>query len=220
MKLKRNYSKKLIKIALLKSKIYSSYFLEDGMFQSLNLEKALKTFRTIFSVIRSFHLKRKTILFLGFPENLERFVNSKTQHIALSAAERLHSLHKRPSNPVYSSFYNTAKLVKVSLVVCYNEKNQIHRRFFVNTERAKVPLIYIGFDSEKFFSQICLYTLCFYSDKNMKSLYFLNNICFMSLTKILSITPPKPQVYPRFRKNKKYRKRYNKKKKFYHKKKN
>jgi|GEM_PF-5231371 len=217
MKLKTNYSKKLLKIALLKSKLYSSPFLEDLKVQNLNLERSLKVLRTIFTVVRSFHLKRKTILFLGLPEHLEGLVNTKTQHIAINAIEYSSSNidNSNLSNSVKKDIYNTTKLSKISSVVCFNPRRQISEKFFITLEKVKVPLIYIGFKPTNFSSFTFTYGFSFYFQKDVNSLNFLNNICFMALNKLLNTPPPSRHFRQNFRYNKRFPRRYNRKKRTY-----
>jgi len=109
MKIKKVKTAHLLKLHLLKSKVYEQP-IEKMKFNNLidsNLNQIIIDLKKVLRVIFEYHLANKRILFLGFPDKLESKINQLTQHVAIP--------HHFDIQGVISNYnYNSLKLDKVS----------------------------------------------------------------------------------------------------------
>lgn len=86
MKTKKFKSKQLLKLYLLKSRVYE-YSVKKTNFNDLkntNLDQILVNLRKAVQVIFQYNQANKRVLFVGLPAKLEFKINSLTRHVAVS----------------------------------------------------------------------------------------------------------------------------------------
>ena len=173
MKIKKVKIKNLLKLHLLKSKVYEQP-IEKMKFNNLidnNLNQIIVDLKKVLRVIFQYHQTNKRILFLGFPHKLESRVNQLTQHVAvphnfdiqgvISNYNRKSFKPDKISNQTrlknYSKFLLPKLSKKLDLIVLLNfDKKEI---ILSEAKSAKIPLIVIGTDIASESSDKVLYSV-------------------------------------------------------------
>lgn len=88
MKSKQFHFKQILKLYLLKHKIYESGSLDvnTGFIVDGTLNRTLINFKKILQIIFQFHIQNRRILFVGVPKKLELKINKLTQHTAIPSS--------------------------------------------------------------------------------------------------------------------------------------
>ena len=94
MKTKKFKFKQLLKLHLLKARVYE-HFVKKTNFNDLtdtNLDQLLVGIKKALQVIFQYNQTNKRILFIGLPSKLESKINSTTRHIAVSSSFNVQGL--------------------------------------------------------------------------------------------------------------------------------
>ena len=85
MKIKKFKFKQILKLYLLKSKMYEQVVKKNNFSFSaeINLFRILSNFKKVLQIIFRFHELEKRILFIGVPKKLESKINKLTNHVAV-----------------------------------------------------------------------------------------------------------------------------------------
>ena len=115
MKTKKFKSKQLLKLHLLKSRVYE-YPIKKTNFNDLkniNLDQILVGIRRALQVIFQYNQANKRILFVGLPSKLESKINSETRHIAVPNSFDIQGIISNNKLNLLLNFKNSQqKLVK------------------------------------------------------------------------------------------------------------
>lgn len=115
MKTKKFKSKQLLKLHLLKSRIFE-YSIKKTNFNYLNpadLDQILVGVRKALQIIFQYDLSNKRILFIGLPTKLEFKINSLTQHVAVSNIFDIQSIvSNNATNSLVDLKNSTSKFAK------------------------------------------------------------------------------------------------------------
>lgn len=160
MKIKKVRIKQLLKLNLLRSKVYEQPIKKmkfDNLIDS-NLNQIIVDIKKVLQIIFQYHQIEKRILFVGLPHKLESRVNKYTKHVAIP---KNFDVQGMISNPNWKSLKNSKnstqiwlketskfllpKLTKrLDLVVLFeHDKSKMVRS---EAEVAKIPLISFGTD--------------------------------------------------------------------------
>lgn len=145
MKTKKFKSKQLLKLHLLKSRVYE-HSIKKTNFNDLidtNLDQILVGVKKALQVIFQYNQMNKRILFIGLPPKFELKINSLTQHIAVSSSFNIHGLISNNNVNLLSrkrSTFPSLKLMKKpDLIVLFEHEkgNSVVSESWV----AKIPVI-------------------------------------------------------------------------------
>jgi len=191
MKIKKVRIKNLLKLHLLKSKVYEQPT-EKMKFNNLidnNLNQIIVDLKKVLRVIFQYHQTDKRILFVGFPDKLESKVNKLTQHVAvpynfdiqgmISNYNRKSLRSDRISDQIRSKNHLKFLLPKLSkkldlIVLLHSDKKEI---ILSEAKSVKVPVIVIGTDVASESSDKVLYSV----EGNFKNTIYNTNIFFICL---------------------------------------
>jgi len=158
MKIKEVKIKQLLKLNLLKSKVYEQP-IKKIKFNNLidaNLNQIVVDIKKVLQIIFQYHKAEKRILFLGLPYKLESRVNQLTKHIAIPKNFNIQGVisnynsksfkSDKNSNQVWlknSSKFLLPKLSKkLDLIVLFNHDN--NEKILSEAGVAKIPVISFG----------------------------------------------------------------------------
>jgi ribosomal protein S2 len=158
MKIKEVKIKQLLKLNLLKSKVYEQP-IKKIKFNNLidaNLNQIVVDIKKVLQIIFQYHKAEKRILFLGLPYKLESRVNQLTKHIAIPKNFNIQGMisnynsksfkSDKNSNQVWlknSSKFLLPKLSKkLDLIVLFNHDN--NEKILSEAGVAKIPVISFG----------------------------------------------------------------------------
>jgi len=160
MKIKKVRIKQLLKLNLLRSKVYEQPIKKmkfDNLIDS-NLNQIIVDIKKVLQIIFQYHQIEKRILFVGLPYKLESRINKYTKHVAIP---KTFDVQGMISNPNWKSLKNSKnstqiwlketskfllpKLTKrLDLVILFeHDKSKMVRS---EAEVAKIPLISFGTD--------------------------------------------------------------------------
>lgn len=175
MKTKKFKSRQLLKLHLLKSRVYE-YPIKKTNFNDLkntNLDQILVGIKKALQVIFQYNQTKHRILFIGLPSKLEFKINSLTRHVAVSNNFDIQGIisNNKP-NSLLDSKSSKQKLVK---------RNSI----FISPKLMKIPDLVVLFDhgkSSAIFSEAWVAkipTIAFFADTNFRyamtqNSYFVN----------------------------------------------
>ena len=175
MKTKKFKFKQLLKLHLLKSRIYENPIKKTNFndLTNTNLDQILVSFKKALQVIFQYNQIDKRILFVGLPSKLEVRINSMTQHIAVSASFNIQGII---SNNKANSSVNVKKSSH-KLVKCGST--------FLSPKLMKKPDLIVLFGHEKSHSLIAeawigkIPVIAFTDNNNLNPLlnqnsYFIN----------------------------------------------
>jgi hypothetical protein len=155
MKTKKFKFKQLLKLHLLKARVYE-HLVKKTNFNDLtdtNLDQLLVGLKKALQVIFQYNQTNKRILFIGLPSKLESKINSTTRHIAVSSSFNVQglisnnnaNLPKSLTNKIQLSYKEAskallAKLTKRSdLIILFNHKKS--EMVLSEAWVAKIPVI-------------------------------------------------------------------------------
>jgi ribosomal protein S2 len=159
MKTKKFKFKQLLKLHLLKARVYE-HFVKKINFNDLtdaNLDQLLVGIKKALQVIFQYNQTNKRILFIGLPSKLESKINSTTRHIAVSSNFNVQGLISNNNANLPQSLTNKtqlshkelskillAKLTKrPDLIILFNHKKS--EMVFSEAWVAKIPVVaFIG----------------------------------------------------------------------------
>lgn len=86
MKIKKFKSKQILKLHLLKSRVYEQIIKKQSSnsLNEIDLLQTITSFKKALQVIFQYHTAEKRILFIGVPKKLELRINRVTKHVAVS----------------------------------------------------------------------------------------------------------------------------------------
>jgi ribosomal protein S2 len=168
MKIKKVKIKQLLKLNLLKSKVYEQP-IKKMKFNNLidaNLNQIVVDIKKVLQIIFQYHKADKRILFLGFPNKLESRVNQSTKHIAIPKNFNIQGVISNYNSKSFKSdrnsnqawLKNSSKFLlpklskKLDLIVLFNHDN--NETILSEAGVAKIPVIFFGtnFGSQNFAS--------------------------------------------------------------------
>lgn len=106
MKIKKFKSKQILKLHLLKSKIYEQTTKKNSFLLDTDLTQIIINFKRVLQIILQYHNAEKKILFIGVPKRLETKINKFTNHIAVSSNFNLQGVFSN-----YLKNYHTKKAI-------------------------------------------------------------------------------------------------------------
>ena len=156
MKMKRIKIHRLLKLNLLKSKVYEQPIkkMKFDNFIDVNLNQIIVSVKKILQIILQYHKTGKRILFLGLPCKLELKVNQSTKHVAVTKNFNIQGIISNyksfknygNSNQVWlknSSKFLLPKLSKkLDLIVLFDQDKS--EKVLSEAKMAKVPVIFFG----------------------------------------------------------------------------
>jgi hypothetical protein len=158
MKIKEVKIKQLLKLNLLKSKVYEQPIkkIKFNNFIDANLNQIVVDIKKVLQIIFQYHKVEKRILFLGLPYKLESRVNQLTKHIAIPKNFNIQGVisnynsksFKSDRNPNQAWLKNSSKFLlpklskKLDLIVLFNHDNS--ETILSEAGVAKIPVIFFG----------------------------------------------------------------------------
>jgi ribosomal protein S2 len=139
VKIKKIKYKQLLKLHLLKSRIYEQPIKKTSFNDliDLNLDQVLVGLKKALQIIFQYHQTKKRILFIGLPYQLESKINQLTRHLAVSNSLNLQGFISN----------NNFKVLKDNKNV--NKESVINYSKFLLPKLTKTPDLVILFDHEK-----------------------------------------------------------------------
>ena len=158
MKVKKVKIKQLLKLNLLRSKVYE-HPIKKMKFDSLidsNLNQIIVNIKKVLQVIFQYHKADKRILFVGLPYKLESKINQRTKHVAIPKNLDIQGIISNCDQKSFKIDMNSNRarvkkspkflLPKLSkrldLVVLFDHEKS--KTILSETEIAKIPLISFG----------------------------------------------------------------------------
>ena len=158
MKIKEVKIKQLLKLNLLKSKVYEQPIkkIKFNNFIDANLNQIVVDIKKVLQIIFQYHKVEKRILFLGLPYKLESRVNQLTKHIAISKNFNIQGVISNYNSKSFKSdrnsnqawLKNSSKFLlpklskKLDLIVLFNHDNS--ETILSEAGVAKIPVIFFG----------------------------------------------------------------------------
>jgi len=151
MKIKKFKFKQILKLYLLKSKMYEQVVKKNNFSFSaeINLFRILSNFKKVLQIVFRFHELEKRILFIGVPKKLESKINKLTNHVAVPNNFDLQGIifktfkGENMNNDFKLLFPKLSKRPDLIVLFSSNKKETI----FSESYFGKVPLIV--FDEEQ-----------------------------------------------------------------------
>lgn len=158
MKVKKVKIRQLLKLNLLKSKVYE-YPVKKMKFDNLvdsNLNQIIVNIKKVLQIIFQYHQIEKRILFVGLPHKLESKINRYTRHVAIPKTLNVQGmisnsdwkLRKDDKNLNKTWMKQSPKFLlpklskRLDLIVLFEHNKS--RAIFSEAEIAKIPLISFG----------------------------------------------------------------------------
>lgn len=158
MKIKEVKIKQLLKLNLLKSKVYEQPIkkIKFNNFIDANLNQIVVDIKKVLRIIFQYHQAEKRILFLGLPYKLESRVNQLTKHIAIPKNFNTQGVISNYNSKSFKSdrnsnqawLKNSSKFLlpklskKLDLIVLFNHDNS--ETILSEAGVAKTPVILFG----------------------------------------------------------------------------
>lgn len=173
MKTKKFKSRQLLKLHLLKSRVYE-YLIKKTNFNDLkntNLDQILVVVKKALQVIFQYNQTKHRILFIGLPSKLELKINTLTRHVAVSNNLDIQGIisNNKP-NLLLDLKSPKQKLLK---------RNSI----FISPKLMKIPDLVVLFDHSKSSAILAeawvakIPTIAFVADTNFKDATTQNSYC-------------------------------------------
>lgn len=158
MKVKKVRTKQLLKLNLLRSKVYEHHIKKmkfDNLIDS-NLNQIIINIKKALQIIFQYHRIEKRILFIGLPYKLESKINQYTKHIGIPKNLNVQGMISNSDWRLLKSDKNLNKVwtkqslkfllpklsKRLDLIVLFeHDKN---RTIYLEAEIAKIPLISFG----------------------------------------------------------------------------
>lgn len=158
MKVKKVKTKQLLKLNLLRSKVYE-YPIKKMKFDNLidsNLNQIIVDIKRVLQVIFQYHKIDKRILFVGLPYKLESKINRYTNHVAIPKTLNIQGIISNFDRKLFKTDINSNKIwmkqspkfllpklsKKLDLVVLFEHDKS--KTILSEAEAAKIPLISFG----------------------------------------------------------------------------
>jgi ribosomal protein S2 len=194
MKTKKFKSKQLLKLHLLKSRVYEHPIKKTNFndLKNRNLDQIIIGVKKALQVIFQYNQANKHLLFIGLPSKLELKINSSTQHVAVSnsfdvqgiisnnkssSLSDLKSSKQRSSK--HCSIAITSKLIKTpDLIILFDHDKNC--TVFSEAWGAKIPVVAFAVNADFRDSRI---QRSYFIDGNFKNILtaFDKNIFFIGL---------------------------------------
>jgi len=160
MKIKKIKIHRLLKLNLLKSKVYEQPIkkMKFDNFIDVNLNQIIVSIKKILQIIFQYHKTGKRILFLGLPCKLELKVNQSTKHVAVTKNLSIPGMisncksFKNYGNSNQTWLKNSSKFLlpklskRLDLIVLFDQdKNE---KILSEAKIAKIPVIFFGTNFE------------------------------------------------------------------------
>ena len=162
MKIKKFEFKQIIKLHLIRSRVYenSAKKKDFGFLENGGLTQIMADFRKVLHIIFKYHQIGRQILFVGFPRKLELKINKLTNHVAVPANFDLQGILlntnfkslKVNKNNRYSFSKVSAKLLlpklakKTDLIVIFSSSKK--ESVIAESYIAKIPVVAFNGDSD------------------------------------------------------------------------
>lgn len=205
MKIKKTRIKQLLKLHLLKLKVYEQSAKKSKLhdFVDSNLNQIIVNLKKALQIIFQYHKAEKRILFIGLPYKLEQKVNQLTQHVsvpknfdiqgAISNSDSRSALRSKNLNQTCSKKFSRFLLPKLSkksdLIVLFNHEKI--ESILLESRMARIPVILFG--SNHNLSELSLYNV----EGNFKNMLigFNKTILSISLNFLFKRNKTKTQIY-------------------------
>jgi len=160
MKIKRIKIHRLLKLNLLKSKVYEQPIkkMKSDSFIDVNLNQIIVGIKKILQIIFQYHKAGKRILFLGLPCKLELKVNQLTKHIAVTKNLIIPKMisncksFKNCGNSNQTWLKNSSKFLlpklskRLDLIILFDQDKS--EKILSEAKMAKIPVIFFGTNFE------------------------------------------------------------------------
>src|SRR5210317_2626208 len=115
MKIKKFKSKQILKLHLLKSRVYEQIIKKksSNVLNEMDLLQTITSFKKALQVIFQYHNADKRVLFVGVPKKLEVRINKQTKHVAVSNVFNLQGIISNYSKNIITRniFKNNSKTI-------------------------------------------------------------------------------------------------------------
>ena len=162
MKIRKVKIKQLLKLNLLKSKVYEQP-IKKMKFDNLidvNLNQIITDIKKVLQIVFHYHQVEKRILFVGLPHKLESRINQSTKHLAIPKSfdiqgvisnQNYKSLKtSKASSQIQSKEYSNFLLPKLTkkldlIIVFEHDKN---KTILSESKAIRIPVMFFGTDSD------------------------------------------------------------------------
>jgi len=158
MKMKKIKIKQLLKLSLLKSKVYEQP-IKKMKFNNLidvNLNQIIVGIKKVLQIIFQYHKAEKRILFLGLPHKLESRINQSTKHVAVPKNFNIQGVISNYNSKSFRSYgdsnqawlKNSSKFLlpklskKLDLIVLFDHDKS--ETILSEARVAKIPVTFFG----------------------------------------------------------------------------
>jgi|TARA_B110001454_G_scaffold183399_1_gene178545 ribosomal protein S2 len=162
MKIKKTRIKQLLKLSLLKLRVYEQFTNKTKLngFVDSNLNQIIVNIKKVLQIIFQYHKAEKRILFVGVPCELEQKINQLTKHIAVPKNFDIQGmvsnfdpkvfLKSENLDQAWSKNFLKSLLPKLSkkldLIVLFNHEKS--DSILTESKIAKIPVIFFGVNQD------------------------------------------------------------------------
>jgi ribosomal protein S2 len=168
MKIKKTRIKQLLKLSLLKLRVYEQFTNKTKLngFVDSDLNQIIVNIKKVLQIIFQYHKAEKRILFVGVPCELEQKINQLTKHVAapknfdiqgmVSNFDPKVFLKSENLDQAWSKNFLKSLLPKLSkkldLIVLFNHEKS--DSILTESKIAKIPVIFFGVNQDPFKSPL------------------------------------------------------------------
>jgi len=162
MKIKKTRIKQLLKLSLLKLRVYEQFTNKTKLndFVDSNLNQIIVNIKKVLQIIFQYHKAEKRILFVGVPCELEQKINQLTKHVAVPKNFEIQGmvsnfdpkvfLKSENLDQAWSKNFLKSLLPKLSkkldLIVLFNHEKS--ESILTESKIAKIPVIFFGVNQD------------------------------------------------------------------------
>jgi len=162
MKIKKTRIKQLLKLSLLKLRVYEQFTNKTKLngFVDSNLNQIIVNIKKVLQIIFQYHKAEKRILFVGVPCELEQKINQLTKHVAVPKNFDIQGmvsnfdpkvfLKSENLDQAWSKNFLKSLLPKLSkkldLIVLFNHEKS--ESILTESKIAKIPVIFFGVNQD------------------------------------------------------------------------
>tara|TARA_B110001450_G_scaffold45751_1_gene42415 strand:- start:1195 stop:1785 length:591 start_codon:yes stop_codon:yes gene_type:complete len=162
MKIKKTRIKQLLKLSLLKLRVYEQFTNKTKLngFVDSNLNQIIVNIKKVLQIIFQYHKAEKRILFVGVPCELEQKINQLTKHVAVPKNFDIQGmvsnfdpkvfLKSENLDQAWSKNFLKSLLPKLSkkldLIVLFNHEKS--DSILTESKIAKIPVIFFGVNQD------------------------------------------------------------------------
>jgi len=162
MKIKKTRIKQLLKLSLLKLRVYEQFTNKTKLngFVDSNLNQIIVNIKKVLQIIFQYHKAEKRILFVGVPCELEQKINQLTKHVAVPKNFDIQGMVSNFDPKVFlksgnldqawSKNFLKSLLPKLSkkldLIVLFNHEKS--DSILTESKIAKIPVIFFGVNQD------------------------------------------------------------------------